>query len=100
MRIPDGMRWIFWDVDVDEIDLEAHAHGVMARILERGRLEDVRWLIGRYGLDRIHAFFRGVWSPEISERTRTFWRVVFNAKEEQWAGPPDWRQSSSPFWIE
>jgi hypothetical protein len=94
------MRWIFWDVDFDTIDVDAHAHGVMARVLERGRLEDVRWLIEVYGLDRIHAFFRDVWSPEISERTRTFWRAVFSAKEEQWAEPPAWRRSNSPLWIE
>lgn len=94
------MKWIFWDVDFEQIEIESHAHGIMARVLERGCLEDVRWLIDTYGLDRIHAFFRDVWSPELSERTRTFWRVVFDAKEAAWAGPPDWRRSNSQPWIE
>lgn len=98
--IPPRMRWIFWDVDFEQIDPEAHADGVMARVLERGRLEDVRWLIETYGLERIRSFFREVGSPEISERTRTFWRAVFDAKEEVWAEPPAWRRSNSPLWIE
>lgn len=94
------MKWIFWDVDFDQIDVESHAHGVMARVLERGCLEDVRWLIEVYGLDRIHDFFRQVWAPEITERTRTFWRAVFGAKEEPWAEPPAWRRNSSRHWVE
>jgi hypothetical protein len=27
VNVPDRMRWIFWDVDFDAIDIEAHAHG-------------------------------------------------------------------------
>jgi hypothetical protein len=94
------MRWIFWDVDADAVDIETHADGILARVLERGRLEDVRWLVEVYGMDRIHRFFREIWSPEISDRTRTFWRAVFGAKEEAWAEPPDWRRNSSQLWIE
>jgi hypothetical protein len=94
------MRWIFWDVDFDAIEVDAHADGIMARVLERGGLQDVRWLITTYGMQRIHRFFRAVWSPEITERTRTFWRAVFDAKEEAWAEPPDWRRRSSTLWIE
>jgi len=98
--VPQRMKWIFWDVDFGKIDLEAHADGIMARVLERGRLEDVRWLIDRYGMERIHDFFRRVWSPEVTDRTRGFWRAVFGAKEEQWAEPPAWRRSSSRLWVE
>lgn len=94
------MSWIFWDVDVEQIDVVEHADGVLARVLERGRLQDVKWVIGRYGMERIHRFFREVWSPEITERTRTFWRAVFNAKDESWAEPPAWRRYNSPPWVE
>jgi hypothetical protein len=94
------MRWLFWDVDFDAIDVERHAQGIMPRVLERGRLEDVQWLVATYGLERIHEFFRQVWAPEITERTRTFWRAVLGAKEETWAGPPAWRRSSSRLWVE
>jgi hypothetical protein len=94
------MKWIFWDVDFDAIDLERHANGVIARVLERGRLEDVRWLIESYGLGRIHCFLRDVGSSELTARTLCFWRLVLDAKEEPWAEPPAWRRNSSPLWIE
>ena len=94
------MKWIFWDVDFETIDVQAHVDGIMARVLERGLLADVQWLIDVYGLDRIHAFFKDVGSPEIGHRTRRFWRLVFNAKEEPWAEPPAWRRNSSQPWIE
>src|SRR4051812_44264938 len=70
--IPQSSRWIFWDVDVDDVALERDVHGVLARVLERGCLEDVAWIIQTYDLERIHAFFREVWAPEVSERTRGF----------------------------
>lgn len=94
------MKWIFWDVDFEAIDAEKHADGVMARVLERGRLEDVRWLMNAYGMDRIHAFFKNVGSAEMSSRTRNFWRLVFDAREELWAEPPAWRRNSASHWIE
>ncbi len=100
MPIPPTSRWIFWDVDPELVDLERDVDGVLARVLERGRLEDVRWVMETYGLPRIHRFFRDVWAPELSDRTRTFWRVFFDAKEEAWASPPDFRRNNSAPWIE
>lgn len=96
--IPASSRWIFWDVDPDAIELERDANGVLARVLERGCLADVTWLIQTYGLDRIHGFFRDVWAPEVSARTRSFWRAFFEAENETWATPPAFRRNSSSLW--
>lgn len=97
--IPASSRWIFWDVDPDGIDLERDANGVLARVLERGCLDDVKWLIQTYGLERIRVFFREVWAPEVSERTRGFWRAFFEAEHETWAEPPAFRSNNSSLWI-
>ena len=99
LAIPASSRWIFWDVDPEAIDVERDANGVLARVLERGCLDDVTWLIQTYGLDRIHAFFRDVWAPEVSDRTRGFWRAFFEAENETWAAQPAFRSSSSSLWI-
>ena len=79
----------FWDAHPDALDLDRDADGV----LERGCLDDVRWLIDTYGLERIHAFFRDVWAPEVTARTRGFWRAFFEAENETWAAPPAFRAS-------
>jgi hypothetical protein len=34
---------------------ERDANYIIPRVLEKGRLEDVRWLIGAYGLPRIRS---------------------------------------------
>lgn len=99
-RVPQELRWLFWNVDVDALELDRDADVVLARVLERGRLEDVRWLVRTYGLERIHEFFRAGASPEVSRRTRLFWRAALGAREERWPEPPDWRKSSSAPWID
>lgn len=100
MQPPPERRWLFWEVDASRIDLEAHADYVLARVLEHGTLDDVRWAIATYGLDGIRRFFREVGHPEMSDRTVGFWRAVLHAENERWATPPDWRRSSSAPWID
>jgi hypothetical protein len=100
MPVPDAQRWLFWDADLGRLDPEQHAKYVLGRVLERGRLEDVRWAVSTYGFDRIHDFFRSQAHPEISARTRRFWQVFFNASEDSWPKPPPFRQNSSAPWID
>jgi hypothetical protein len=97
--LPSSLRWLFWDVDFDGLDPAAQADAVLARVLENGRLEDVRVLLGVYGTDRILRFFRETAHPLISERTREFWRAFFHAENEPWAVPPAFRTSSGAPWI-
>jgi hypothetical protein len=68
------MRWLFWDVDFDSLDPDTQTNAILPRVLENGRLQDVRDLLAIYDKERIHAFFREVAHPLISDRTRTFWR--------------------------
>jgi hypothetical protein len=96
--IPAEFRWLFWDVDVAAVDVDEHAEFILARVLEFGRMAEVRWVIGRYGLERIHDFLRERGHPELSDRTIAFWRAVLHAEEEQWATPPPWRRSRIAPW--
>ncbi len=94
------MRWLFWDIDFDRLDAERDANSILPRVLESGRLEDVRTLLLLYGRERIHCFFRDVAHPLISERTRTFWRAFFQAENETWAKLPAFRTSNAAPWID
>ncbi len=98
--LPESMRWLFWDLDFDGLDAERDADAILARVLESGRLEDVRALLSQYGDERIHRFFRDVAHPLISARTRTFWRAFFHAENESWAMPPSFRTSNAAPWID
>lgn len=98
--LPESLRWLFWDVDFDSLDPETQTNAILPRVLENGRLQDVRDLLGIYGKERIHAFFREVAHPLISQRTRTFWRAYFRAENEPWATAPSFRTNSAAPWID
>ena len=99
VRIPKEMDWLFWDVDPNALDLERDSEYLLGRLLERGRLQDVRWALRTYGLDRIHRFFRESGHSELSGRTLSFWRAFFRAEDEIWKTPPSWRVNSSAPWV-
>ena len=42
-------RRIFWDVDYDKLDIDAKANFVIARVFERGDIEDFRQCRRYYG---------------------------------------------------
>jgi hypothetical protein len=98
--VPASLRWIFWDVDFDALEVHDDADAILARVLENGRLEDVRVVLALYGAERIHRFFRDVAHPLISVRTRTFWRAFFKAKDEPWATLPAFRTTNAAPWID
>ncbi|MBI4617253.1 MAG: hypothetical protein HY720_26810 [Planctomycetes bacterium] len=97
-RVPLAFRWLFWEVDFDRLDVRRDANFILARVLEFGRMREVRWLVATYGYDRIRRFLRDVGHPEISDRTTQFWRAVLRAGRERWAGPPAWPRGNASRW--
>lgn len=96
--MPETLRWLFWETAFDSLDVHRDKSYVLARILEMGRLTDVRWALETYGLETIHQFFREVGHTEISPKTMVFWKAFFKAEDESWASPPSWRLNSSIPW--
>lgn len=85
MTPPRAQHWLFWDVVPSRLEVKRDRDYILARVLEFGRLEDVRWVLSRYGVNGVHEFLRERGHPELSPRTIAFWRVVLNAKNEPWA---------------
>jgi hypothetical protein len=100
MVIPEAHAWLFWDVAPNAIDLARDIRYVLGRVLERGRLQDVRWVVSVYGFEGVRDFFRAGDHPEISKRTRAFWQTVLEESGEKWPVRPDFRQSSCAPWID
>ena len=46
-------RRIFWDVDYDKLDIDEKADFVIARVFERGDIEDIRHCRRYYGDEKI-----------------------------------------------
>jgi hypothetical protein len=100
MAIPIEHAWLFWDVNPNSIDIVRDRRYVLGRVLERGRLTDVRWVISRYGLDGVRDFFRMGGHPELSRRTRAFWRAFFRETRDEWPNASSFRKHSAAPWID
>jgi hypothetical protein len=46
-------RSLFWDVDYDTVDLDAHAPFIVERVLNRGHMEDFRAILKHYGNEKL-----------------------------------------------
>ena len=69
------IRPLFWDVDVDRIDLALHDEFVISRLLEWTTPAAMEWLAVHYGIDRILEVNRS--SRKVSERSRNFWNLWY-----------------------
>ena len=68
------IRRLFWDAQLDESDLDCHPRWVTTRVLEFGNLDDVRFLVQRYGTRR---FLDLTATARFSSRRPwVFWRSI------------------------
>jgi squalene cyclase len=100
MAVPEAQRWLFWDVDPAQIDVERDRRYVLGRVLERGRWVDVTWAVTTYGERGILAFFKTGGHPELSKRTLSFWEAYFRTEENPCPNFTTSRPSNNAPWIE
>ncbi|MFZ5468548.1 MAG: DUF6922 domain-containing protein [Myxococcota bacterium] len=91
--IPPGVQELFWDAG-ETIDPERNADYVLGRVLEHGRHEDVRWLLGYYGAERILDFVRRRGPQVLSPATANFWLMALGG--EHW--DESYQSRKSPLW--
>lgn len=96
--VPEQVRWLFPEFQLSALDADRDRNLILARVLERGRLSDVQWAMGRFGDEGILDFLRNGACPELSARTLSFWRAYFKAEDETWQSPPSWRRNNSVHW--
>lgn len=80
-------RFLFWDVNVEDIDTEKHANYIIERFLEYGTLEGVRWLRTFYGDEKIRQFLLTKRFRICSKKTLNYWRLIFNISSDEWNKP-------------
>jgi len=75
-KLPSFLRSFFWDTDFEEIDIKTHAFLVIKRVLDRGNLRDVQWLIKTYGKDEIKKVI--LETKDLSRPTGNFWADILD----------------------
>jgi len=71
-----SLKSIFWDTDLDKIDIQCHKSYIIERILEFGDKPAVKWLLATYSLSDVKNALEA--SYGISKKSRNFWVIVLD----------------------
>jgi hypothetical protein len=93
--IPARLKTLFPEYDLAGLNAGRDRTLVVSRILDRGRLADVRWLLGRLPEDDIVRFIVEDGARLLSRRSLRLWSLVFSAAPK---APPKWRTKENP-WL-
>ena len=67
---------LFWDCNPEDISEEIHRDFILGRILEYGTLQDIQWVVSRYGKGRIKDFVLEKGARKLSPRTIRLWKLL------------------------
>jgi|SRR3989344_2457927 len=73
-QVPESLRPYFWDVEFEKLGIKTHALLVIKRVLDRGNLNDIRWLVKTYGKDAIKKVV--LETRDLARPTGNFWADV------------------------
>jgi hypothetical protein len=69
--IPSNLKVLFWDCDLRLIGTRKHKLFVISRILEKGDIHAIKWLVNRYGISEVINIC--LKSSQVSPKTKHFW---------------------------
>ena len=75
-QVPEFLRSYFWDVAFEKLKIKTHASLVIKRVLDRGNLSDIRWLIKTYGKDAVKKVVMS--TRDLARPTGNFWADILN----------------------
>ena len=67
---------LFWDVNIEEVDLVKHRSSVIERITNRGRLDEFRAMVKFYGRETVKNVVINV--RYLDKRTLSYWSLIFD----------------------
>ena len=79
--IPERVKRLFWDVRKEELDSKLHRSFIIARILDFGDMDDVKWMLEAYSHDEIIEVVKN--RRGISRKSAIFWSVYFNIPRDE-----------------
>lgn len=80
-RLPEFFRQYFWDVEFKDLEVKKHSFLIIKRVLDRGNLHDIRWLIKTYGKDAIKKVVMG--TRDLARPTGNFWADILRLPKNQ-----------------
>jgi hypothetical protein len=74
--LPKSLKPYFWDVSFDKLEIKADSFLIIKRVLDRGNLSDIRWLIKTYQKEGIKRVV--MTAKDLSRPTGNFWADVLD----------------------
>lgn len=68
---------LFWDVNLAQMDKNAHKPFIVKRILQFGDMDDLCWALTFYGYDAVRNIFL-VSADKLDNKSQNFWRFFFH----------------------
>ena len=81
-KIPASAVPFFQEYDADLLDLDAHAHLIIERLLAYGNRAEVRWPLETYGEERVRSWITQSGSGRLPKRRYHLWCFVFDLPEQ------------------
>ena len=75
------LKPIFWDLDVEKLDLRKNARQIIERVLEWGGLKQVHWIMETYSKDEIIEVIKN--SRQLSKKSANFWANYYDVSREE-----------------
>jgi hypothetical protein len=79
--LPDSLRALFWDLNLETFDPLQHSEYAIARILELGDEAAVVWMRETFEEARIVEVIRR--DRRLSRRSANYWRLVYRIPAEE-----------------
>ena len=80
-KLPAFLQQYFWDIDFEKLELKVSSHLIIKRVLDRGSLSDVRWLLRTFGKDDIRKVVMG--TRDLARPTGNFWADILEIDKTQ-----------------
>lgn len=74
--LPDELKDLFWDHDLERLSWERSRHTIVFRLLEKGGMQAVHWLRRRLSDEEIRDFIVRRRGRGISPRRLRFWSLL------------------------
>ena len=75
------LRPIFWDLEVEKLDIQKHSFQIIDRILEYGNTPQVHWMFKTYSKEEIIEVVKK--SRQLSPKSANFWSLYYKIPKEE-----------------
>ena len=82
-KIPEFLYSLFWDYDIDSIDIKVHAFLIMSRVMERGTWEAMNWLRRTYSNEDLREFIENKGVRLLPPRELNYWAFICGIPDKQ-----------------